>query len=78
MKKKTAAAMETNWIRAVMKEPYRNLEWWRVKVRLLKSVLPTIAPMIGSDDVSDERVQHGSERNAHHESDSKFDQVAFE
>src|SRR4029078_9125588 len=34
-------------IRAVMKEPYLKSEAWIVKVRLLKSDLPKIAPMIG-------------------------------
>ena len=36
-----------NVIRAVMKEPYLNSESWILKVRLLKSDLPKIAPMIG-------------------------------
>ena len=47
MKKNTAAAMLTNWIAAVMNEPYRNRDLWIVNDRLLKSTLPTIAPMIG-------------------------------
>ena len=47
MKKNTAPAIETNVISAVMNDPYLNSELWIENVRLLKSDLPTIAPMIG-------------------------------
>ena len=47
MKKKTAAAIATNWITSVMKAPYRKTESLIVKVRALKSGFPITAAMIG-------------------------------
>src|SRR5919201_1092693 len=46
-KKKTAAAIETNVIRALMKSPYRKRLLWIVNESAEKSCLPTIAAMIG-------------------------------
>ena len=48
MKKNTAAAIATNAITELMKAPYRNVEWWIVKLREPKYVLPTIVPRIGT------------------------------
>jgi len=46
-KKKTAAAIATNWITAVMNAPYRNTAPLIVNVRPLKSGFPKIIAMIG-------------------------------
>src|SRR6476620_9773653 len=68
-KKKTAAAIATNWIRAVMNAPYRNTAPLIVNVRPLKSGFPKIIAMIGITR------SFTSERDPHHERDRQLDDV---
>ena len=78
MKKKTATPIETNWIRAVMNEPYLNSELMDREGEVAEVGLADDRADDRRNDVGDERVEDCGEGDTHHEGDGQFDQIPLQ
>ena len=74
--KKTTVATMRNETSALRNEPYLNVEWLRVNVRLAKLGLPKMAAISGVIEVGHEGRDHCREGDADHHRDGQVHDVA--